>query len=689
MTEAQFIQQLNDCNWANNGEVSKLISSSYTNVMFNDKVMEMQIANPMGAQNFFSGFFGTEVWKDGQGNDQIREYATDPFIPFTFSHFARQMDVCDPSLANRCDVDLCEVPEGGRGTMPGMEWFQWGFETKRTCVANIRHIRDFQYWAAKVIRNRTLIDEQVMYMFYVMAALRTTGHKITMQGERDAAGNLFLKTNNNPRNASGYGDYNYMQKLFPAITSVGDLAPMQWEFLEALARRWENFPAANSNGNRVATNSRGGGVYELWHPDDLYQQEVLRNPDYMKSLVHTMPNSLFAGYSLQPGNSEIIGNWKLRTMSALPRFAPTIEGSVAPVDTHVNIAIEVGNEPVPNPDWMDAPIGLAMVVNRRQGTIMTRPTLSQSGEGFPIQPIASSEPWQINNEYDEACNKFKNKPFSYRRYEMGFRLDDPNAATAFLFRRRVFPRQPIADCDLAPMFLANDNGINCPLTQIGCGGGVERIQDEWTQPENAPTRVECTYTECDNDGVSPYRYDIRVKRIPNNPDFNSLACGCGDAVQLFVYDAAGAAVKTIAGVVKTNIKGYPYGIYGVETTVALAEGQCIRYIACSDATPFVSNVVTAWDSDTDPMYSTVVGVRVVLDDPMGCSAVGQSVKVRYYTAGDVLVGSELTTTLNYVDVDSNTYGLADTAGLEATVPSVAKPTAAYFVVACNVAPNLG
>src|SRR5690606_31184678 len=109
------------CNWSDPA-VSELVSSTHTNVMFNNKVMEMQVNNPLGAFNFFGGFFGSEVWADGQGDDQIREYSTDPYIPFSFSHFTKQSPVCNPNLANNCDFDFCEVPEGGKGTFPGMQW---------------------------------------------------------------------------------------------------------------------------------------------------------------------------------------------------------------------------------------------------------------------------------------------------------------------------------------------------------------------------------------------------------------------------------------------------------------------------------------------------------------------------------------------------------------------------------------
>lgn len=681
MTEAEFLQQLQNCDYNDSFAVSKLVTSSYTNVMFNDKVTEMQINNPQGAQNYFGGFFGTKTWADGQGNDMIREYATDPMIPFTFSHFVRQMPVCDPNLANACNFDLCEVPEGGRGTMPGMQWVRWGFKTKRSCIANIRHIRDFQYWAAKVIRNRTLIDEQVMNMFYVMVAIKTAGHKITMQGIRDSNGNLSLIPSTNPRNQAGFGLYNYMQELFPQPTNINDMVPIDFSMLDRLARRWTQFNAGNS----VATGPRGERIFEMWHPDDIFQQEVLRNPDYMKSLAYTMPNSQFAGYSLVPGDAEIIKNWRFKIMPWLPRFAPNADGQLVPVDSHVNVEIEVGSEPVPSSLFEDAPIGLSLIVSGRQGNILTRPTLSQSGDGIPILPIASSEPWQINNHYDAICNEFLNQPFSYRRYEMGWELEDPNASMGFLFRRRVFQPLPINDCDLAPIFTAPSNEIDCPITTIGCGGGQERIEDGITQAPQLPTRVECFAAFCSTPS-SPYMYNIQVKRIPNQPDFNSLGCACGAAVTLFVHDANGVFVREQQGILKDDIKSFPYGLYVISTLTQLTSGQCIKYITCSGSTPLQANAVTSWDATTNPGYNQT-GVGFILESPMGCGGApaNDAVLVKYYDE-DGLVLLTINGTIVEADIDRNYYRITGTNIRALGNPNVVAG-AAYIGVSCNEAPN--
>lgn len=680
MTEAEYMEQLAACNFNSESAVSKLVSSTHTNILFNEKVNEVQINNPLGAQNFFSGFFGTEVWPDGQGDDYISEYATDPYIPFTFSHFVRTSTSCDPNMSDACDANLCKVPEGGRGTLPTHHFYRWGFETERTCIAAVRSIRAFQYWSAKVIRNRMLIDEQVMNMFYVMAALKTAGHKIVMQGQRDANGNLSLRASTDPRNASGYGLYNYMQELFPAVTNVNDLCPITMQFLEGLARRYEMFP----EGREVASGPRGK-VFELWHPDDVYQEEVLRNPDYMKSLRYTMPNSQFMGYTLQPGDAEIIGNWKFKPMPWLPRFSMTSDGKVVSVQSHVNVEIEVGYEPLPNVEFLNAPIGLAMMVSGRQGVIFTRPTLSQSGDGTPILPIASSEPWQINNEYDATCNKYRNKPFSYKRYELGFGMRDPNAGTAFLFRRRVFAQQPISDCDLAPIFLVDSSEIECSLTSIGCNGARVRENDDITQPTVPLTMVECTSASCGNGEGGTFLYKLKVPRKTNNPDFNSLNCNCGDAVTLFVHGADGLLDKQIQGVIKDNSMGFPNAIYFVETTEELEVGQCIKYLACSDSTYLFANVESAWDANTPGFEDIGTGVWVVLDGPIGCSLVGDDVTVRYYNSSGVVLGT-VNTTVAAIDAKKNKYKLAAAVNLKADFDA-AFSGATAMGVSCQEDPN--
>ena len=87
MTSAEYTALLASCNFREPNQVYELVTATHTNVMFNEKVEERQVSNPLGAYNYFSGLFNKEVWADGQGNDIIREYYAEPYIPFSFNHF--------------------------------------------------------------------------------------------------------------------------------------------------------------------------------------------------------------------------------------------------------------------------------------------------------------------------------------------------------------------------------------------------------------------------------------------------------------------------------------------------------------------------------------------------------------------------------------------------------------------------
>lgn len=623
-TTAQFLEALEGCNFADSKQVSDLVTATHTNVEFDERVQERHVNKPLGAHNYFGGLFGTEVWPDGQGMDMVREYHTDPYVPFRFSDFVRVAQICDPNTADDCRRDRCEIPEGGRGTMPPMVFFRRGLKTPRDCIANIRHIRHFKWWAQKVIRYRDIADEQVMNIFYTMAALATSGHKIVMQGERDANNNLMLAVNNNPRNPLRRGLYNYMQEKFPQPNSLQDIAPLEVDSLESLARFWALFPA----NNEIARGPRGEAIYELWFPDDWYRDEAIKNPDYIEKLKIMMPAKLFAGYSLSVTDREVIGNYAVRQMPFLPRFAPTSSGKIVPVDSHVGVDIEVGKEFLGSLDFENAPFGLAMCVSGKQGTILSRPTLTESGAGFPIMPISGNGPWRIRNDYDKVCNPDLNMPYSEKDYEMGYRLDNPDASVSFLFRRRVFNSRPINDCDLAPVFYIADNESDCPISSVGCNNGKTRETDS-VVGANGFKGVTCTAASCGNGLVAPFTYLIKVDRTPNNPDFNSLNCECGSEVQLFVYDNVGDYSRMITGVVKDNSLGFPYARYFVETTVALAAGECIRGIACAQAEEDAGYAVDAWEDGAD--------LKVILSSALEC-AVGDNVDVAFYDADGEVIG---------------------------------------------------
>lgn len=633
MTNAEYKAALVACDFRDPNQVSELVTSQHTNVKFNEKVDERLLANPAGGCNYFTGFFGTETWEDGQGQDLRREFYTDPYIPLTFSHFVKTMEVCDPNLANECDTQYCDVPEGGRGTLPPISMFKWGLKTPRDCIANIRHIKDFWYWASKIIRGRELMDEAVINLFYTFAAIRTLGHKVLLQGERDANGNLNPISNSNARNPFRGFAYNYMEELFPKPTNLADVMPLTTDILDIVARHWTQFP----KNNHVATGARGELIWEFWYPDDWYQSEAIHNPDYMEKLKVMMPSNLFAGYSQAPNGREVIGNWAMKSMPWLPRFTEATTGGLVMVDTHENVPIEVGSEAVGARNFENAPFGLAMSPSPNQGSILTRPDLTQSGAGFPIQAITGSGDWQIRNDFERGCNDDMNKPYSQKRYEMGFAMKDPDASMGVLFRRRVFRLKPINDCDLAPIFAVEPNTVDCPLTPVGSSDNKFRASDSITEQGDSQ-RVLCTSVACGNTGESPYLFWVSVAHVAQSVGFNSIGCDCGSTLTLFVHDADGVYDRQVTGVLKSTKFKNPYEQYLVETTEALAEGESIKGLVCTDSTPQQANVINCWD-ETDQGYETLDGdIQVTVDSPIDCE-VGDAVLVSYYDADGLVLGT--------------------------------------------------
>jgi len=648
MTVEEFQEVLENCNFASPQAVSKLISESYTTVQFDQKVLEREVKNPVGAANYFRGFFGTETIPDGQPMDRVREYFAAPHVPFSFEYFVRQMDICDPNLANRCDHDYMEIPEGGRGTLPPVRMYRWGIQTKRDCIANIREIRDFYEWAARAIAGREVMNEQLYNIFFTMAGIQTAGHKVTLQGQKDANGVLRYMNSSNPRNPMRRGLYNYMQERFPQPTDVNTLVPLTVDAMDDLARYLDLFP----KGFQASKGTRGENIYEFWTGDDWYKENAINDPDMLTKLRLTMPNSMFAGWTLAPGEREVIGQFAPKIMPWLPRFAPTADGKIIPVDSHVGINIEVGQEHVGSFDFLNAPIGLAIIASGKQGTILNRPSLTKSAQGIPIQPITSDSGWVINNEYDKDCNKEKNKPFQYRNYELGFRQDDPDAAIAILYRRRVFTSKPINECDLAPIFTVTNPSISGSLAEIGCQTGYER-QTNNIVGGDAYHAVSCTSVSCGNDAGPTYMYLLKIERKTGNPGFNSLECDCGDTVNLYVHDDEGVFDRIITGTIKDTNLGFPFARYFVETTSALADGECIRGISCADDTADLGNVVDSFD-----ISEGVVGF--ILDSPLGDGKgsgdgiVGDTVTITYYDANNASLGT-VEGEISEIDIARNYY----------------------------------
>lgn len=631
VTEAAFNQALENCNFGKDRSVSDLITSSHTDVYFNDIIMEKQMEND-GAYSYFSGFFGVETWEDGMGMDEIREYSTPSYIPISNEYFVEKMKPCIGSAnMDQCDWDTCEIPEGGRGTLPPFTFYEWGLETPRTCIANIRHIKQFEYWAAKRIEERYRADEQIMNMFYTMMGWKTAGHKVVLEYDLDpSTGKRTPKISNNPRNPFRGFSHNYMQDFFPAVDDPSNIGPLDIGVLENLARTWGH----NGGGHHVATGSRGEKIYEMWFNDDWFLTEGHRNVEYIEKIRRYMPGKEFAGYSLDTSEREVIGNFAMRTMPHLPRMVVNeVDGGLLPIDTHVGVDIEVGKEYLLSPEWQNAPFSMAMMPSPDQGTIMVRPDLNQSGDGIPILPITGKGEWRFRNDYDKDCNKKLNKPYSENHYEMGMRMDNPDSAMAVIHRNRVFHSQSENFCDLAEIISKVPTEVCNDSIGVGCRGGKIPHQASVTTIEYG-TRVHCTSEACGNQSGPTWIYKVQVERKANKKGFNSLDCACGSTVLLQIGDAVGEVDREIEGVVIDDAQGYPEGIYLIRTNEQLADAECIKTVACQDNTPTSGEVISAQDADENTGNFTVV-----LDSPV-VAVPNAAASVEYFDADGNSLGTE-------------------------------------------------
>ena len=636
MTQAEFQNILEGCKFGNPNTVSDLISKRYTNVKFNEAVNERHLGR-CEAYSYFTDFFPSEVWADGQGQDMITEEYYHPRINYSFEYFTRTMQVCDPEAANECVTHYCDIPEGGYGNLPGPEMYKWGFKSKPMCVANIRHLRQFEQWAKRIVDTRFSIDEQVMQMFYTFMAIRTTGHKLVLEGVDDGTGQLQPAPSADPRNPLGGFRYNYQDVQFPQLVNPDNLLPLDMNTLDMLSLRWDMF---NMDGH-VATGPRGEKIWEFWHPMDWFKQEFIDNPDYMEKMKHTMPQNLFAGFR-NNGNGkerEVIGNWSMKTVPCLPRFAPDCNGGVRPVNVHTDVPVEIGFQAIESREWMNAPILMALSPSPRQGKILRRPDLTESAEGFPILPIMGSGDWIIHNHYDPECNEDLNQPHTRKRYEMGFMMTDPDAAIAFLFRAKKFRLRPTHNCDLQPMTRVEPVEV-CPGRDLVKGSGHE-IADASVTKQDFANKVLCQAALCINGEESPFEYRLQLERHGNRPDFNELDCPCGSTITLIVTDAEGAVIRTQPATVKFLMPHdlnplHKMIIVTTDTLVDLDAGECVQGVVCDDGSPTIGNVTSqfVWSAELD--CTEFDGARYVLDSPLSCE-VGTDVTIEYLDADGVLI----------------------------------------------------
>ena len=582
---------------------------------------------------YFSNFFPVQTWADGEGQTELREVYHSPRIPYSFNYFMRTMQVCDPNTANECVTQYCDIPEGGISNLPQLEMYRWGLKTHRECIANIRHIRDFGAWSKRLVATRFYVEQQIMQMFYTLAAIRTCGHKMVLETARDAAGDLQPLTATSNRNPLGGYSHSYQEPLFPSVANPENIVPLSIDILEQLARRWALF----CNDNHVARGPRGEKIWEFWYPDDWYKTEGIDNPDIMEKLKLTMPNRLFAGYNPEGnGEREVIGNWAMRPMPGLPRFGVGCDGGLVPIDMHVEEDIEVGKEAIESTDWQNAPILMAMAPSPTMGTIMVRPDLTTDARGNSIMPIMGNGNWMIRNEYDATCNPELNMPYHQKRFEMGFRLEDPNAAIGFLFRARKFRLRGINECDFADMIQVGPKDTLCPAAErIGCQDN-RRLHGESITQLDTSHYVLCHTVSCGASGVGgESTYQVELEWKGNRPGFNHLNCACGSTVSIAVYDCNGDFLRVQDAVVQDML---PHGtsprpIIWLRTVTLGTDDcdECIKGIMCQDADPLVATVTYSWDTDDKPDCDAFAGIFWHLSSTINCN-VGDNVTLSYIDA---------------------------------------------------------
>lgn len=642
LSDEQFQAVLADCNFSDEGQVKDLVAKTYTPHKFNEAVAEKH-AVACGAYDYFSKFYPTRIWEDGQGQDEFDEVYYAPEIGYDFSRFIRTAQICDPATADECNTNYEQLPEGGRGALPPMEFYKWGVETPRQCIANVRHVRHFRQWSKRLLEGWYKTDQQIANMFFMFATIRMAGHKIVTQGE-DTGNGIFPVGSADNKNPFGNFLYNYQEPMFPSINDADTIVPLEFQYLEKVARFW----AHTEQGNEIGTSVRGEKVYEFWYPDDWYNQYVLQNPEYFEAIKHTMPKNLLAGYKLMNDNEsekEVLGNWSMKVMPCLPRFTESTEGGLIPIDNFVNENVEVGQRAVFDQQFLNAPFLMAIMPSPKAGEILYRPDLTTSLEGWPIMPILGRGGWTIRNDYDKDCNRDLNMPFAQRRYEIGFKMKDPDASMAVIFRNTVYRVQAANQCDWAPIVkkapVAHDD------FGIACGTNQRRAPQNVT----ATGLDEAVYIECDahacgsGDGTL---HRLKFTRKVENPNYLPFeTCGCGDTISLVIVDGDGVN-RSVDGVITETTASWgnwPDSMIWVQLDAALAEGECIRYAYCENDDELFEGGQVVVECIDDTVDEDLSGdLRLMIDGTINCDAT-DSAEVKYYDSDGVIIGSAVAVTI--------------------------------------------
>lgn len=637
MTQTAWLAALEACG----GDLSKedilnVIYKDGPNALWSDTVRQLMVTNN-GIYNYLTGFFPTRVWKDWQGTQELQTIYHPAYIPFDMSILRRSGEICDPRSLNECHTDYCEIPQGGTSNIPQLEFYKYGAKTKPLCIANIRTNDQVRQVAEYLIKERYSVDEQFMNIFYTWAVIRMLGHKWVLEYTKDVNGDIIPVPSVNQYNMLGGYRFSYMNPLFPQVGNINNVAAIDFNFLDQFGRALVN----SNNPNYIAKGPRNTPIFELWHAEDIYRQEIIDNPEYVDRMKYTMMTDMLPGYRQldTDGNpikteKEIIGNFNFRQVSALPRFAESTQGGLTVVQQKQEVAVDQGTRAIHNfREWDNAPILLTIALGKGVGEILTRPTLSTGIEGRPIQPITGDPngEWVYRNDYDPECNEDLNMPHFRKRYEMGFRMLNPDAGWGFLSRAKRFRLRPINTCDLRPIFQVAPPAGDCDILTIGCNtlNGAVHGTNDITETVDV-RRLLCTAKACGSDTI--YRLTFTRENIDSiSPDQNPIqGCDCGDTVTLIINDTdTGEYKKQVTATLTDNIRGNMVNNYMWYVTLGapLNADECIAGVVCLDATPKVAEVSDCTDVSAGR-------VRFHVDSFLECG-LGATVTITYYDVDDV------------------------------------------------------
>lgn len=638
MTQTEWLAQIEECG----GDMSQealinLLFKDGPNAIYSETVNQMHVVQN-GMYNYLTGLFPARVWNDWQGTTEIGQQYHSAYVPFDMSIFQRSMQICDPASQNECHTDYCNIPRGGVSYLPELEMYKTGFKTEPVCIANIRTSKKALQIAEMLIKERFAVDEQVMNIFYTMALIRMLGHKWVLEYKTDpTTGDVVPVSNVNPYNILNGFQYNYLNPLFPTVGDITNIMPLDLRFMEMFGRALVN----TKNPNSIATGPRGAPIYELWAPNDVYQQEVIDNPEWLERMKYTMPAKLLPGYSLDTnGEREIIGNFAFRQNANLPRLAESTKGGLTVVQPMMNVPVDGGNRALHNTrEWDNAPFLMMCAIGKGIGEILSRPTLSTGVEGRPIQPITGSGDWIYRNDYNQVCNEDLNMPHFRKRYEMGFRLLNGDAGWGMIGRSKKFRLRPINTCDLNPIFAIAPVESDCSILTIGCNPLNQRVSNNILEFDRVRTIV-CSSAVCGDDTI--YRLMFRRENIDSiTLDQNPLSpCVCGDDVTVIIGNAAGVetrqAAATLLEYMRPNMVN-PGPIWFAQLEASLDAGECIQGVVCNDETLTLGKVVSCVDQSIDPSLAGNA-IKVILDSLLSC-VVGATVHVHYYDVDHVSLGS--------------------------------------------------